>query len=88
MFLIGAPLRIRRTTCDHWRKASEAHVTVSGYIVGEYLVTARWPNGELTLVPDTYPTVTPEYDGCLASAEEFAAIEAESGPFLPPDGEG
>lgn len=81
-------LRLGRITCDHGVMASEAHVTLSGDIVGAYIVKDRRPNGELTLVPDTYPAVTPEYDGRAATAEEFAAVEAECGPFLPADGEG
>jgi hypothetical protein len=36
------------------------HVTLSGDIVGAYIVKDRRPNGELTLVPDTYPAVVPE----------------------------
>ena len=39
-------------------------------------------------VPDTYPAAMPEPDGRPATAEEFAAFEAEYGPFLPADGEG
>jgi hypothetical protein len=60
-------------TCDHGDMASEPHVTLSGNIVGEYIVKDRRPNGALTLVPDTYPAVVPEYDGRPATAEEFAA---------------
>lgn len=81
-------LRVSLITCDHGDMASEPHVTLSGDIVGEYIVKDRRPNGELTLVPDTYPAVMPEYDGRPATAEEFAAFEAEHGPFLPADGEG
>lgn len=79
---------VSRTICDHGDMASEPHVTLSGDIVGEYIVKDRRPNGELTLVPDIYPTVTPKYGGRPATAEEFAAFEAEYGPLLPPDGEG
>jgi hypothetical protein len=73
--------------------ASEAHMTLSGDIVGEYIVKDRRPNGELTLVPDTYPKVTwaemlERSGGRDATPEEFAAFEAEYGPFLPADGEG
>lgn len=82
-----AALRMGRITCAHGDMASP-HVTLSGDIVGEYIVKDRRPNGELTLVPDTYPAVMPEYDGRPATAEEFAAFEAEYGPFLPADGEG
>lgn len=81
-------LQVARITCHHGVMASEPHVTLSGDIVGAYIVKDRRPNGELTLVPDTYPAVAPEYSGRPATADEFAAVEAEYGPFLPADGEG
>ena len=73
--------------------AAPPHVTLSGDITGEYVVKKKGPDGELTLVPDTYPTVTwaemlERSGGRDATPEEFAAFEAEYGPFLPPDGEG
>jgi hypothetical protein len=37
---------------------------------------------------ETYPTVVPAFTGRAATAEEFAAFEADYGPFLPADGEG
>jgi len=73
--------------------ATEPHVTLSGDIVGEYIVKDKRPNGELTLVPDAYPTVTwaemlERSGGRDATPEELAAFKAKYGPFLPPDGEG
>ena len=73
--------------------AAPPHVTLSGDLVGEYIVKDEGPDGELTLVPDTYPAVKwaemlERSGGRDATPEEFAAFEAEYGPFLPPDGEG
>jgi hypothetical protein len=73
--------------------AAQPHVTLSGDIVGEYVVEDRRPDGRLLLVPDTYPTVTwaemlERSGGRDATPEEFAAFKAEHGAFLPPDGEG
>ena len=72
------------------------HVTLSGDINGNYVVEDQLPDGHLVLVPDPddpYPTVTwaemlKRSGGRDATPEEFAAFEAEYGPFLPPDGEG
>jgi hypothetical protein len=62
------------------------HVTLSGDIVGEYIIVKdRRPNGELTLVPDTaYPAVVPAFSGRPATSEEFQALLGD----LPADGEG
>jgi hypothetical protein len=69
--------------------ATPAHVTLSGDISGEYVVEDRRADGSLVLVPDaSYPAVVPAFSGRPATAEEFAAFEAEYGPFLPADGEG
>ncbi len=80
--------------------ATRPHVTLSGDIVGEYLVEDTRPDGRLVLVPDpdpdpddAHPSVTwaamlKRSGGRDATPEEFAAFEAEYGPFLPPDGEG
>jgi hypothetical protein len=65
------------------------HVTLSGDISGDYVVEDQRPDGHLVLAPDVpYPSVVPAYGGRPATAEEFAAFEAEYGPFLPPDDEG
>jgi hypothetical protein len=59
-------------------------VTLSGDIVGEYVVKDRQPNGVLTLVPDTYPTVVPTFSGRPATSEEFQELLGNR----PVDGEG
>jgi hypothetical protein len=71
--------------------AAPPHVTLSGDRAGEYVVEEERPDGRLVLAPDskdTYPAVVPAFAGRSATPEEFAAFEAEYGPFLPPDGEG
>ncbi len=73
-----------QTTCDHEHMASGPHVTLSGDIVGEYVVKDRRPDGELRLVPDEYPATVPKYGGRRATPEEF---EQHFGD-LPTDGEG
>jgi hypothetical protein len=56
---ISARSRARRPNIPDLRRrytqpmASEPHVTVSGDIVGEYIVDEREPGGGLRLVPDT-----------------------------------
>jgi hypothetical protein len=71
--------------------AAQPHVTLSGDIKGNYVVKDERPDGELRLIPDSnaaYPAVVPAFSGRPATEEEFAAFEAEHGPFHPPDGEG
>ncbi|HEY5342625.1 MAG TPA: hypothetical protein VIJ66_03090 [Solirubrobacteraceae bacterium] len=69
--------------------ATQPHVTLSGDIVGEYLVKDKGPDGELTLVPDkSWKAILARNGERDATPEEFAAFVAEYGPFLPPDGEG
>lgn len=68
--------------------AEQAHVTLSGDIAGEYVVTEQGPEGELRLVPDNgYPVVMPKFSGRRATPEEFEAFVADN-HVLPPDGEG
>lgn len=57
--------------------ATEPHVTLSGDIVGDYIVKRKGPAGELTLVPDTYPTVVPEFSGRRMTPAEFDRFMAE-----------
>lgn len=69
-----------------------AHVTLSGDIVGEYVVEDRQPDGRLVLVPDAgddYPRVKwadmKDPAARDMAPEEFAAFIAEHGPhMLPP----
>jgi hypothetical protein len=66
--------------------AATPHVTLSGDIEGEYVVTDQRPSGELTLAPDTSAqTILSRLGHERATLAEF---EAEYGPVLPPDGEG
>jgi hypothetical protein len=69
----------------------QAHVTLSGDIAGEYVVEDQRPDGRLVLAPDpdlSVDAILARHGARAATAEEFAAFEAEYGPFLPPDGEG
>jgi len=69
--------------------ASEPHVTLSGDIVGEYVVKKKGPSGELTLVPDAYPAIIPAFSGRRMTPAEFDRFMAEHGPHMQPaDGEG
>ncbi len=69
--------------------AAPPHVTLSGDLVGEYVVTGQRPDGELTLTPDRSRKAILARNGERpATPDELAAFEAEYGPFLPPDGEG
>jgi hypothetical protein len=65
------------------------HVTLAGDFAGEYLVEEAYPDGSLVIAPVTSVSTTPTRGGGRdATREEFAAFEAQYGPFLPPDGEG
>jgi hypothetical protein len=66
------------------------HVTLSGDIVGEYVVMDKRPDGELRLVPDTSIAAIRRRQGTRAmTSEEFEEFMAEHGPHMqPPDGEG
>jgi hypothetical protein len=66
--------------------AAPPHVTLSGDIVGEYVVKDKRPGGELRLVPDTsIAAIRRRHDLTPATLAEF---EEEYGPVRPPDGEG
>jgi hypothetical protein len=65
--------------------ASEPHVTLSGDIVGEYIVEERGPGGELKLVPDTSITAIRQRLGTEPmTAEDFDRHFGD----LPTDDEG
>jgi hypothetical protein len=68
----------------------QAHVTLSGDIVGEYVVVDQRPDGELTLAPDTsISAIRKRLDTRAMTPEESAAFWREHGPaMLPPDDEG
>ena len=62
------------------------HVTLTGDIAGEYIVTDERPDGELTLVPDTSAQAILDRLGHTQAT--LAELEDEYGAVLPPDGEG
>jgi hypothetical protein len=65
--------------------AAQPHVTLSGDVAGEYVITDQRPGGELTLVPDTSIAAVRQRLGTEPmSAEEF---EGHFGD-LPTDDEG
>ena len=64
----------------------QAHVTLSGDIVGEYVLVEQGEDGELTLAPDTSIAAIRKRHGLEPAT--LAEFEAEHGPVLPPDGEG
>ncbi|HEY7961588.1 MAG TPA: hypothetical protein VID29_06685 [Solirubrobacteraceae bacterium] len=64
----------------------QAHVTLSGDIVGEYVVVDRNRDGGLILAPDIgIAAIRRRHDLEPATLAEF---EEEYGPVLPPDAEG
>ncbi|MGH7690291.1 MAG: hypothetical protein ACREN3_11860 [Gemmatimonadaceae bacterium] len=66
--------------------ATQPHVTLSGDIVGEYVVKDKQPDGELRLLPDTsIAAIRKRHNLTPATLAEF---EQEYGPIRPPDGEG
>lgn len=70
-------------------KRAAAHVRLSGDVNGEYVIEDRRADGRLVLAPDlSAQTISSREGERAASSEEFAAYEAEHGPFLAPDGEG
>jgi hypothetical protein len=68
----------------------QAHVKLSGDIVGEYVVEDRHPDGRLVLVPDTSAEAIRARGGARRlTAEEWQDFLSEYGPqMLPPDDEG
>ena len=68
----------------------QAHVTLSGDIVGDYVVVERGEAGELTLAPDLSITAIRKRLGTRAmTPKESEDFWREYGPLtLPPDGEG
>lgn len=70
----------------------QLHIKVSGDLEGDFAVTEERGEGEFVITRESDPPSLKEIrerSGARpATAEEFAAFEAEHGPFLPPDGEG
>ncbi|HSZ69984.1 MAG TPA: hypothetical protein VK756_06460 [Solirubrobacteraceae bacterium] len=70
--------------------ATPPHVTLSGDIKGEYVITDQRPDGELTLVPDaSWKAILARNGERPATDAEWQDFIAEHGPHMqPPDGEG
>jgi len=67
----------------------QAHITVSGDLEGEFVITEERGDNEFVIARETAWRAAQRRAGAReATDEEFAAFEAEHGPFLPPDGEG
>jgi hypothetical protein len=65
------------------------HVTLSGDRAGTYIIEEERPGKRLVIAPAICSGSHPAHGGERdATHEEFAAFEAEYGPFLPADGEG
>lgn len=66
--------------------AAPPHVTLSGDLVGEYVIEEERSDGRLVLARDTsIAAIRKRHDLTPATLAEF---EEEYGPVLPPDGEG
>ncbi len=69
----------------------QLHIKVSGGLEGDFVVTEERGGDEFVISRESRPSLKDirERAGAReATDEEFAAFEAEHGPFLPPDGEG
>lgn len=66
--------------------AAPPHVTLSGDLVGEYIVKDEGPDGELTLIPDTSAQAV--LDRLGHSRATLAEFEEEYGPVSSSDDEG
>ena len=70
--------------------AAAPHVTLSGDLNGDYVITDQRPDGELRLMPDTSIAAIRGQLGTRAmTSAEYEEFMAEHGPHMqPPDGEG
>lgn len=69
----------------------QLHIKVSGGLEGDFVVTEERGADEFVITRESGHSLKEirERAGAReATDEEFAAFEAEHGPFLPPDGEG
>lgn len=70
------------------KQSTTGHVTLTGDVAGEYLISERRPDGTLVLEPETAARASLRRLGATpATKAEFEAFVAENG-VLPPDGEG
>jgi hypothetical protein len=63
----------------------QLHIKVSGGLGGDFVVTEERGDPES---PPLLKDIRERAGAREATDEEFAAFEAEHGPFLPPDGDG
>jgi hypothetical protein len=62
------------------------HVSVEGYVSGDYVIVEKRDDGSIVLKPDTsMEAIHRRHNTTPATLEEF---EAEYGSVQPPDGEG
>ena len=69
----------------------QLHIKVSGGLEGDFVVTEERGKDEFVITRESDISLKElrERSGARAATEEeFAAFEADHGPFLPPDGEG
>jgi len=69
----------------------QLHIKVSGGLEGDFVVTEERGEDEFVITRESQPSlkeIRSRAGAREATDEEFAAFEAEHGPFLPPDGEG
>jgi hypothetical protein len=66
-----------------------AHVTLTGDMTGDYIVSDRRDDGTLVLVPESEVDASLRQHGLRrATPPEFDAFVAQHGPLLPADDEG
>jgi hypothetical protein len=65
-----------------------AHISVSGALEGEFIITEERSANEFVITRDTSWPVMVGKDERDATEDEIAALEVEHGPFQPADGEG
>jgi hypothetical protein len=70
--------------------ATQPHVTLSGDIIGEYVIEEERPDGRLVLAPDTsWRAIRERMGASEPTPNESADFWREHGPHMgPPDGEG
>lgn len=69
----------------------QLHIKVSGGLEGDFVVTEERGGDEFVISRESAPSlkgIRERAGAHEATDEEFAAFEADHGPFLPPDGEG
>lgn len=74
--------------CVSVKQSPTGHVTLTGDVAGEYLISEQRPDGTLVLEPETAAQASLRRLGAMSATKaEFDAFVVENG-VLPPDGEG